>query len=62
MLVSESLYGYKWIKWLTEIEDSNNTKHFWHWRAEVTQTTPNILKKQLILNQTINKTLPNNNF
>ena len=34
-LVAESKYGYKWIKWITEIELSNNTdyKGFWESRG-----------------------------
>jgi DMSO/TMAO reductase YedYZ molybdopterin-dependent catalytic subunit len=30
-LVAESKYGYKWIKWITEIELSNNTDFRGYW-------------------------------
>jgi len=30
-LVAESKYGYKWIKWITEIELSNNTDYRGYW-------------------------------
>jgi DMSO/TMAO reductase YedYZ molybdopterin-dependent catalytic subunit len=33
MLVSESQYGYKWIKWITEIEASNNTSYLGYWES-----------------------------
>ena len=33
MLVSESQYGYKWIKWLTEIEVSNDTSYLGYWES-----------------------------
>ncbi len=33
MLVAESQYGYKWIKWLTEIEVSNNTNYLGYWES-----------------------------
>lgn len=33
MLVSESQYGYKWIKWLTEIEVSDNTGYLGYWES-----------------------------
>jgi DMSO/TMAO reductase YedYZ molybdopterin-dependent catalytic subunit len=33
MLVSESQYGYKWIKWITEIEASNNTNYLGYWES-----------------------------
>jgi DMSO/TMAO reductase YedYZ molybdopterin-dependent catalytic subunit len=32
-LVSESKYGYKWIKWITKIELSNNTDYRGYWEA-----------------------------
>ncbi len=33
MLVAESQYGYKWIKWITEIEASNNTSYLGYWES-----------------------------
>ena len=33
ILVAESQYGYKWIKWLTEIEVSNNTSYLGYWES-----------------------------
>ncbi|MGZ4850710.1 MAG: molybdopterin-dependent oxidoreductase [Candidatus Bathyarchaeia archaeon] len=33
MLVAESQYGYKWIKWITEIEASNNTSYMGYWES-----------------------------
>jgi len=33
MLVSESKYGYKWIKWVTEIEVSNKTNYLGYWES-----------------------------
>lgn len=33
MLVAESQYGYKWIKWLTEIEVSNDTGYLGYWES-----------------------------
>jgi DMSO/TMAO reductase YedYZ molybdopterin-dependent catalytic subunit len=32
-LVAESKYGYKWIKWVTEIEVSNNTSYRGYWES-----------------------------
>ena len=32
-LVAESKYGYKWIKWITEIELSNNTSYKGYWES-----------------------------
>jgi DMSO/TMAO reductase YedYZ molybdopterin-dependent catalytic subunit len=32
-LVAESQYGYKWIKWVTEIEVSNNTDYLGYWES-----------------------------
>ncbi|OGS41074.1 MAG: oxidoreductase [Euryarchaeota archaeon RBG_13_31_8] len=32
-LVSESKWGYKWIKWVTEIELSNNTQYKGYWES-----------------------------
>ncbi|MCJ7691755.1 MAG: molybdopterin-dependent oxidoreductase [Clostridiaceae bacterium] len=32
-LVAESKYGYKWIKWITEIELSNNTSYKGYWET-----------------------------
>ena len=31
MLVAQSQYGYKWIKWITQIEASNNTNYLGFW-------------------------------
>ncbi len=31
MLVAQSQYGYKWIKWLTQIEASNDTNYLGYW-------------------------------
>ncbi len=33
MLVAQSQYGYKWIKWLTEIEVSNDTSYRGYWES-----------------------------
>lgn len=33
MLVSESKWGYKWIKWVTKIELSNNTDYKGYWET-----------------------------
>ena len=33
MLVAEGQYGYKWIKWITEIEVSNNTNYLGYWES-----------------------------
>jgi len=33
MLVAESQYGYKWIKWITQIEVSNNTNYLGYWES-----------------------------
>ena len=32
-LVAQSKYGYKWIKWITEIELSNNTNYLGYWES-----------------------------
>jgi len=32
-LVAESKYGYKWIKWITEIELSNSTDYLGYWES-----------------------------
>lgn len=32
-LVAESKYGYKWIKWITKIEVSNNTNYLGYWES-----------------------------
>jgi DMSO/TMAO reductase YedYZ molybdopterin-dependent catalytic subunit len=32
-LVAESKYGYKWIKWITGIELSNNTSYLGYWES-----------------------------
>lgn len=33
MLVAESKWGYKWIKWITKIELSNNTNYKGYWES-----------------------------
>lgn len=33
MLVGQNEYGYKWIKWLTEIEASNDTGYLGYWES-----------------------------
>ena len=33
MLVAESKWGYKWIKWVTKIEVSNNTTYKGYWES-----------------------------
>jgi len=33
MLVAQSQYGYKWIKWITEIEASSNTNYLGYWES-----------------------------
>jgi DMSO/TMAO reductase YedYZ molybdopterin-dependent catalytic subunit len=33
MLVAQSQYGYKWIKWITEIEASNDTSYLGYWES-----------------------------
>jgi DMSO/TMAO reductase YedYZ molybdopterin-dependent catalytic subunit len=32
-LVAESSWGYKWIKWVTKIEISNNTDYQGYWES-----------------------------
>jgi DMSO/TMAO reductase YedYZ molybdopterin-dependent catalytic subunit len=32
-LVAESKYGYKWIKWITKIELSDNTNYQGYWES-----------------------------
>jgi DMSO/TMAO reductase YedYZ molybdopterin-dependent catalytic subunit len=32
-LVAESKWGYKWIKWITEIEISDNTSYQGYWES-----------------------------
>ncbi len=34
MLVAQNQYGYKWIKWITGIEVSNNTNYLGYWESE----------------------------
>ena len=36
MLVAQGQYGYKWRKWITEIEVSNDRSHLGTGRAEAT--------------------------
>jgi DMSO/TMAO reductase YedYZ molybdopterin-dependent catalytic subunit len=33
MLVAQSQYGYKWIKWITQIEVSNDTNYLGYWES-----------------------------
>jgi len=33
MLISESKYGYKWMKWITQIEVSNDTNYLGYWES-----------------------------
>ena len=33
MLVAQGQYGYKWIKWITEIEVSNDTSYLGYWES-----------------------------
>jgi DMSO/TMAO reductase YedYZ molybdopterin-dependent catalytic subunit len=33
-LVAESQYGYKWIKWITQIEVSNDTNYRGYWESQ----------------------------
>jgi DMSO/TMAO reductase YedYZ molybdopterin-dependent catalytic subunit len=33
MVVAQDQYGYKWAKWLTEIEVSNNTNYLGYWES-----------------------------
>jgi DMSO/TMAO reductase YedYZ molybdopterin-dependent catalytic subunit len=33
ILVAQNQYGYKWIKWLTEIDVSNNTGYLGYWES-----------------------------
>jgi DMSO/TMAO reductase YedYZ molybdopterin-dependent catalytic subunit len=33
MLVGQNEYGYKWIKWITEIEASNDTNYLGYWES-----------------------------
>jgi DMSO/TMAO reductase YedYZ molybdopterin-dependent catalytic subunit len=47
ILVSESQYGYKWIKWITSIEVLNNANYWGYWKnrgypsnATLQQQTP----------------------
>jgi DMSO/TMAO reductase YedYZ molybdopterin-dependent catalytic subunit len=41
-LVAESKYGYKWIKWITQIELSNNTNYLGYWESRGWPNTANI--------------------
>ena len=33
MLIAQSQYGYKWIKWITQIEVSNDTSYQGYWES-----------------------------
>jgi len=39
-LVAESQYGYKWIKWITKIEVSDNANYLGYWESRGYRTTP----------------------
>jgi DMSO/TMAO reductase YedYZ molybdopterin-dependent catalytic subunit len=41
-LVAESKYGYKWIKWITEIELSNNTDYQGFWESRGFSNTADV--------------------
>ncbi len=41
-LVAESKYGYKWIKWITEIELSNSTNYLGYWESRGYSNNANI--------------------
>lgn len=32
-LVAESKYGYKWIKWITKVEISDNVNYLGYWES-----------------------------
>jgi len=34
MVVAQDQYGYKWVKWLTDIEVSNDTGYLGYWKAK----------------------------
>jgi DMSO/TMAO reductase YedYZ molybdopterin-dependent catalytic subunit len=41
-LVAESKWGYKWIKWITKIEISNNTNYTGYWESRGYSNTGNL--------------------
>jgi DMSO/TMAO reductase YedYZ molybdopterin-dependent catalytic subunit len=41
-LVAESKYGYKWIKWITGIELSNNTNYLGYWESRGYSNNANV--------------------
>jgi DMSO/TMAO reductase YedYZ molybdopterin-dependent catalytic subunit len=41
-LVAESKYGYKWIKWVTEIEVSNNSDYLGFWESRGFSNNANV--------------------
>ena len=41
-LVAESKYGYKWIKWITGIELSNNTNYLGYWESRGYSNSANV--------------------
>jgi DMSO/TMAO reductase YedYZ molybdopterin-dependent catalytic subunit len=43
-LVAESNYGYKWIKWITKIEVSNNASYLGYWESRGDPNNATILK------------------
>ena len=40
MLICQDKYGNKWIKWITQIEASNDSSYLGYGKAEATPTTP----------------------
>jgi DMSO/TMAO reductase YedYZ molybdopterin-dependent catalytic subunit len=46
-LVAESKWGYKWIKWVTKIEISNNTDYKGYWESRGYSTIGNLNEKFL---------------
>ena len=41
-LVAESKWGYKWVKWITKIEISNNTNYTGYWESRGYSNTGNL--------------------
>jgi len=39
ILVAQDQYGYKWIKWVTEINVSNDSSYLGYWESRATPTT-----------------------
>ncbi len=62
MLVAESKWGYKWIKWVTKIEVSNNTTYKGYWESRGYSDTGDINQSflgvdQLVEDKTIKRIL-----